>query len=331
MNTFTEKNTEEATEFYLGSSEYREFFILPGISHFETISSQYFGNSRLSDTPPDYYVSLSRPHNETREYWTTNSVTTYAQPQGAKQMNYFEQETETADFLRKIKLPNEQRSELYRIRRGWPYLEVLSSSKAWVATSITPQAAVKDPDFMPLFNRDDQREQSHNIALQMEALPGQANASNKEPVLAESWLIDHLTDKPVELGVHIDGDGDLAVGSEKVGVASDKPVFTKEMQKAGERPPIGSEFKVYGDENCDDGFCYMECVAYHYNGGSIGLDSRGVLNYISGGYFPIDNRTPDQKLRDSIIKDVRGGGWNDLEYLCDKLLASDKFTISLKE
>lgn len=82
MNNFTYENTKDATEFYLGSDAYFEFFVMPNISHKNSISDRFVSNSRLTDTPPDYYVSLSRPHHETREFWTTNGVTQYAQPQG---------------------------------------------------------------------------------------------------------------------------------------------------------------------------------------------------------------------------------------------------------
>jgi hypothetical protein len=76
--TFTLENTKAATEFYLGSEAYFEFFVMPDISHTESISNCFFCDSRLDDTPPDHYVSLVRPHNETREHWTTNGVTQYA-------------------------------------------------------------------------------------------------------------------------------------------------------------------------------------------------------------------------------------------------------------
>ncbi|MGB1299374.1 MAG: hypothetical protein ACPG8A_13910 [Psychrobium sp.] len=49
----------------------------------------------------------------------------------------------------------------------------------------------------------------------------------------------------------------------------EKPIFTQEMADAKALVPVGAEFRVHGDENCEDGYCLMRCVGRHVDGGLI--------------------------------------------------------------
>jgi hypothetical protein len=103
--------------------------------------------------------------------------------------------------------------------------------------------------------------------------------------------------------------------------SGDKPVFTQ----AGARPPAGCR-AIHIDEMNEVEILYSSPSFIIFKGED-GKEWNGGQN----SFKPIDNRTENERLRDAIIKDVRGGGWNDLEYLCDKLLSSDKFTITLNK
>ncbi len=81
-----------------------------------------------------------------------------------------------------------------------------------------------------------------------------------------------------------------------------KPVFTQAMADAGELPPVGSDFKVDGDEDCDDGYCYLKCVAHHIEGGVIGQDNFSRMHWICSAALPLDTRTSKQKAVDEMYK-----------------------------
>jgi hypothetical protein len=81
-----------------------------------------------------------------------------------------------------------------------------------------------------------------------------------------------------------------------------KPVFTQAMADAGELPPVGSDFKVDGDQDCDDGYCHMRCVAHHIDGGVIGQDDLARMFWILTGAIPIDTRTDKEKAVDEMMK-----------------------------
>lgn len=80
-----------------------------------------------------------------------------------------------------------------------------------------------------------------------------------------------------------------------------KPIFTQVMADAGEFPPIGSDFRTDGDEDCDDGYCYLRCVAHHIDGGVIGQDDSARMFWVMAGAMALDNRTPKQKAVDAAI------------------------------
>lgn len=80
-----------------------------------------------------------------------------------------------------------------------------------------------------------------------------------------------------------------------------KPIFTQVMADAGEFPPIGSDFRVDGDEDCDDGYCYLRCVANHIDGGVIGQDDSARMFWVMAGAMALDNRTPKKKAVDAAI------------------------------
>lgn len=95
-------------------------------------------------------------------------------------------------------------------------------------------------------------------------------------------------------GVHYD------VGAHCSGL--DKPVFTQAMADISELPMIGSDFKVHGDEDCDDGYCYLRCVAHHVEGGVIGQDGSGRIHWIISGAIAIETRTPKQMAVDEMLE-----------------------------
>lgn len=77
MNNFTYDNTKDATHFY--SQGY--FYINPFSDECKYIckNGEVVENREPTRNNKSTMLELSRPHNETREYWTTNGVTQYAQ------------------------------------------------------------------------------------------------------------------------------------------------------------------------------------------------------------------------------------------------------------
>ena len=66
-----------------------------------------------------------------------------------------------------------------------------------------------------------------------------------------------------------------------------KTVYTKEMCDRGFQPSLRQDFKVNGDEDCDDGFCYLTCVAHHVDGGVIAENIDKKLYVIKSGFMPV--------------------------------------------
>jgi len=83
--TFTLENTKRATQvaMCLAGSTGHQFYKNIADPSFELLSELTSLSWEVIYNSPSYeLIELSRPHNETREYWTTNGVTQYAQPQG---------------------------------------------------------------------------------------------------------------------------------------------------------------------------------------------------------------------------------------------------------
>jgi hypothetical protein len=76
---FTLENTKDATHYTNHC-----FYISPlSESHSKILENGEFVDlGFISTYGSEAFIRLSRPHNETREYWTNNGVTQYAQPQG---------------------------------------------------------------------------------------------------------------------------------------------------------------------------------------------------------------------------------------------------------
>jgi hypothetical protein len=82
--TFTLENTKDAT--HLIGVEFKkiiagnnpEWLYVGGNPGFSWMMSSFCDKYLLS---AENIIELSRPHNETRDHWTTNGVTQYAQPQ----------------------------------------------------------------------------------------------------------------------------------------------------------------------------------------------------------------------------------------------------------
>jgi hypothetical protein len=77
MNNFTYENTKDATHVYNS-----DIVGLIFRTRTQFLQNEMKSMGRSYDAIPSYVIELSRPHNETREHWTTNGVTQYAQPQG---------------------------------------------------------------------------------------------------------------------------------------------------------------------------------------------------------------------------------------------------------
>lgn len=266
------------------------------------------------------------------EKWRINHAALLAKfkEQGAKtvkQSDFQEQETETADFLRKITLPNETRSEFYRMKRGWPYLEVLCSlSGVWLATEITAIDAAKDDDFISLFNFGDQYQKAHQVALDTEALPKLSDLRDKMKVLAKGLLYDQIK-RPVTVppfSSEYYQSGNEAVNTDLhtpqviepwVGDhLTEKPVFTQEV-----------EMLIGGGKNVPEVYKAGR-FAYHGSKYSIFVTEDGKEYSRKNSKIktrPIDSRTDDQRIYDALCEII-------IPEQAHDLLASDKFTITLK-
>lgn len=82
MNNFTYDNTKRATHVAMCLAGFpgHQFYSNIATSSFELASKHTsFLWEVIYDSPSYELIELSRPHSETREYWTTNDVTQYAQ------------------------------------------------------------------------------------------------------------------------------------------------------------------------------------------------------------------------------------------------------------
>jgi hypothetical protein len=150
----------------------------------------------------------------------------------------------------------------------------------------------------------------------------------------EMWKPNHaamLKQHQAKQGVHIDDGGDLAVGSEKVGVAT--PVFTQAMADASNLPKAGADcrYKLIGGVN------WFDCRVIHYHKNYVWIENlttgSSPLIKINTLLFlpPKPIQTDEEKLRELML-----GEFLDLGFHADditninSLMNSDKFTITLK-
>jgi hypothetical protein len=166
--------------------------------------------------------------------------------------------------------------------------------------------------------------QAHHIALQVEEL---GDVPAFDTVSHDDRWVDCYTSIPISEvinGVHIDDDGDLAVGSEKVGIAS---------QGFADTLTVGMKFM-----GMDEVHVFTECVAiailetskgdsivtYEYNDGCSVASCWLINEWVK----PI--QTAEQKLRDKFIHFYQKGINDELciDDAADELLS--EFTITLK-
>lgn len=119
-------------------------------------------------------------------------------------------------------------------------------------------------------------------------------------------------------GVHIDSDGDLAVGSEKVGVAT--PVFTQAMADAVELPPVGcSAICTYTEDE-------HKIVAHDltdYPTMALTVDNSGYWGADASHWKPI--QTEEDKIRNILTNALIP------VFVVNYLLDNDELTVTLNK
>jgi len=193
-----------------------------------------------------------------------------------------------------------KKASVFNLHKTWSNCKV--TSFAWRDLTTKPDNAkfkieldTANHRWRPSLNQgeewpDEQRIGFDNTAQQFEAL-----ASGKKPSIKMLSVLEEV--KEIESGF---------ITRCQLIAPSSKQVFTQAMADAGELPPVGSEFRTDGDEDCDDGYCYLRCVAHHIDGGVIGQDDSARMFLVMTGALALENLTQKQKFVDDMYFDLTG-------------------------
>lgn len=131
-----------------------------------------------------------------------------------------------------------------------------------------------------------------------------------------------------------------------------KPVYTKEMHDRGELPPVGCKVELkrsiddLGTHTTWESGHILECLAHKrcpltssvddilavfWNETTEEASTVNIMNV-----KPIDTKTDEEKLRDTLIEQAKGYGDSEGElfaktFAIDSILNSDKFTVTLND
>ena len=246
---------------------------------------------------PSTYSWTIRDHPSDIKSWKINHAALLAKfkEQGAKQMNYLEQETELATHY-------SANNNCFYIQESHIecFAMVLDDVGRWIYSDCTTNEELNGDEFFALdADQDNHKEDAHHIALQIEKLGNQPQHHIELAIAAgavddivispeqiiEPWVADHL---------------------KGVGAVATKPVFTQAMHKDGIMPPIGSDCMVYGTPYVGDTDWYSTRVCGHKDGKVIGdsLETGGAVDLFDK-FKPIDNRTPEDKAMDAMWDSYR--------------------------
>jgi len=240
MNNFTYENTKDATHFIGGefkkiiTGNNPQWLYVGGNPGFSWMMSSYSNKYLLSC---ESIIELSRSHNETREYWTTNDVTQYAQ---GNNMN--KDEMLPISYVKKITplvagdgwADSSGRSGIINSGNiGGFNDDDCCRSKCFITSFADRPNTGKHPvgddvvvdcilrNGKPPAENDNRIARGFNWGIKTEFSSDVISWKPNKDAMLKQYQAEQL-----EQGVHIDDDGDLAVGAEKVGVA------TKEVNAA---------------------------------------------------------------------------------------------------
>lgn len=220
MNGFTLENTKDAThvingEFKKISGNGKQAF-LSVVSGY-TWQESFFNREHLLNSKN--LTTLSRPHNETHEYWTNFGVTQYAQ---GNNMIHIDFSRNITPFVMGDKLYNAEAKRHFVIDdkdqlAAFNNHNEKDKDKYFVVSFAERPNTGKQPvgdDIMVNIKNEPTAYRADSPLIVWESPEFDASWKPNHSAMLKQWQAGQL-----EKGVHIDTDGDLAVGSEKVGVA----------------------------------------------------------------------------------------------------------------
>lgn len=347
MNKFTLENTKDATHLY-SATQFQQ--VIGHKHHYMNAATNfkwvYCSNQAFVEGL--YFVELSRPHNETRDHWTTNGVTQYAQPQG-----------NDIDWILGSEYYKPSTKEFFRMPSSGNYAEYYSQKhQAWRVSAMAPVSNLTRSYFIkrtewPSCDSQENIDPGVDYAesQKAKAKPLDVSGLGSEPHPLQG--LKNLGAKPLNLFASEQLDfinaGQAAIKTLKslgyeykgaeywkppIGKAPDyiePPTFTQAMADAGELPAVGSDILYTAIEH-QSGKPSIEVGAwYHgtvvaYSDGFVWTSDNGLRMLRNTTFKPI--QTAEEKLKAALMDSIK---WNSTwEYNVDELMNSDKFTITLK-
>jgi hypothetical protein len=269
---------------------------------------------------------LSRPHNETREYWTTNGVTQYAQ---GNNMNT--DKLIPISYVKKF-TPLAVGDVVY----GHNYGDTSSEYTLDVDGVKSTNESIEYDNYFVVSFADRPNTGKQPVGDDVAVDVYYKNEWHTDSAQSYIWSYDgnpaDITKwKPNHSAMLKQYQAEQALNNSKVQnmhTVNETPTFTQAQADADELPTIGSEYQT------STGKFKAMCYGYNQNHKQVcvGKDSEGYLQYhLRDMIKPI--QTDEEKLRSAIYAQAATPQIGDAELipLIDALLASNKFTITLNK